>query len=308
MDEQPDTPAPGVHPDTPMDDYHDWDAASHSRLSRLIRSPAHLKAYLEEPPSETPALRFGRAAHTAVLEPDRFASAYKVLGQCSGQKKDGNRCGKRASVLRSSVAYCGTHDPAPGEAMEGGVEILGDEEMERVRAMQEVVHAHPAAKGLLTGSGEAELSMLWEDEATGVLCKARWDRHSPDVAGGAIVDYKTTQDASPAAFEKAIFNYGYFRQGAMYLMGARARKLPARHFVIIAQEKDPPYAVAVYRLTEGTLDGGREIIESLLRRYAECRESGEYPGYPPEVQDISIPRWGWSQLDEQKAAIKEVAA
>src|SRR3954471_23326231 len=56
-------PAPGVYPGTPMLDYHRWSAASNSRLTTLLRSPARLKAYLDEPDDDTNALIMGRPAH-----------------------------------------------------------------------------------------------------------------------------------------------------------------------------------------------------------------------------------------------------
>lgn len=283
------TPAPGVYPDTPMDDYLGWDAASNSRLSRLMRSPAHLRAYLDEPGAATPALRLGRAAHSAVLEPDLF----------TGQYVRGIEGDRRTKAVKEEWAAL--------EAAYPGAEILSPKDYDTVAAMRDRVWEHPAASALLSGEGDAELSMTWEDPGTGVLCKARWDRHSPEIDGGAIVDYKTCQDASPPAFERAIFNFGYFRQGAFYLRGARARKLPIRHFVIVAQEKAPPYAVAVYRLSAPTLDGGNELIDTLLARYAECIRSDEWPGYPEHVTEIAVPAWAWDRIDEQKSLIEEAA-
>ena len=41
-------PEPGIYPGVPMDEYLGWDCASNSRLRRLRRSPAHLKAYLDD--------------------------------------------------------------------------------------------------------------------------------------------------------------------------------------------------------------------------------------------------------------------
>jgi hypothetical protein len=117
------------------------------------------------------------------------------------------------------------------------------------------------------------------------------------------VDVKSTVSARRAEFERSIFTFGYFRQGSHYLASARARRLPARHFSIIACEKTPPYAVGVYRLTEGAIQAGDDQIRPLLRRYAECMESGDFPGYPDEVIDVSLPDYAWRQIEEQAAEI-----
>lgn len=278
-------PTPGVYPGTPMDEYHRWDAASNSRLSKLRRSPAHLKAYMEEPPPMTDALRIGRATHAAILEPDDFARLY-VCGP------EGDRRTKAVKEQWDAL-----------EDQYGVGYVLKPFDYNVCLRVRDAVHVHTKATGMISGPGQVELSMLWEDDNTGLLCKARWDRYSPEIAGGAIVDIKTTRDASSREFERSLFSLGYHRQGAFYLMGGEARKLPARHFVILAVEKAPPYAVAVYRLTEGALSAGEEQIRPLLVKYAECKARGEWPGYPDEVQDIAIPAWAWGVVDDESREV-----
>lgn len=301
------TPGPGVYSDVPMDDYHGWDAASNSRLTKLLRSPSHMKAAIDDLSGDSPALRQGRISHTAILEPDHFSSRYIVIGQCQGKTREGKRCSKGGSVYRGGGSFCGQHDPTPGVAQESGPEVISESERDIALAQRDAVYGMTSAKELLTGAGDVELSMLWEESESGVLCKARWDRHSPEIAGGAIVDVKTCQDASLLEFERSIFNFGYHRQAGLYLDGARARKLPAKRFIIVAVEKTAPFAVGVYRLTDGVTDAGLAQARSLLRRYAECTRTGSYPGYPDRVQDISIPPWAWSKMDEQTELVEEAA-
>lgn len=282
------TPEPGVYPGVPPDTYHAWDAASNSALSHLFHSAAHLKAYLEENQNETQPMFVGRATHAAVLEPDRFKAEYGYMPEGVDRRtKDGKQ-----AYAELTEKY-------------GDGNVLTHNDYIICACIRDSVYRKQTASALLKGTGEVELSLVWRDKETGVLCKARWDRHSPEIAGGAIVDFKTTKDASKRAFEKAIFNYGYHRQGAMYLMGARAHALPAEHFSIIAAEKTSPFESAVYRITEGTLEAGEEQIRALLRRYAECLMTGEFPGYPDEVCDITVPDWAWRVMDSQIDEIEE---
>jgi hypothetical protein len=301
------TPGPGVYPGTAMAEYHRWDAASNSRLSKMLRSAAHTKAAMEQDMADTAALRQGRISHTAILEPDHFASRYVIVGQCDGETKAGKRCSKSGSVYREGGAFCAQHDPSPGTVDSGGPEVISESERDVALAQRDSAYRKRSARALLEGAGEVELSVLWHDQETEVLCKGRWDRHSPEIAGGAIVDLKTAQDASLLAFERSIFSFGYHRQAGLYLDGAKVRRLPAKRFVIIAVEKDPPYEAAVYRLTDGATDAGLQQARVLLRRYAECQASGEWPGYPDRVQDISLPPWAWNQMDEQTEQVEEAA-
>ncbi len=290
-------PAPGVYPDTPMELYHRWEAASNSRLSQLLRSPAHLEAYLDEPQKDTLALKLGRAIHTAILEPDSFDSNFVIAGTCEETKKDGNRCTNDGKVFDAKKGWlCGVHGKN-AIALDDRRLVLTADHYATCKGARDSVHTtYRAASRLLRGDGRVELSAVWNHGD--VRCKGRFDRHSPGIAGGAIVDLKTTMNASKREFERSIFTHGYFRQGAFYLRGAQALGIPAEHFVIIAVEKEPPYAVGVYRLTEGAIDAGEQQLVALLQRYAECMSAGTFPGYPDRVEDIALPDWGWKVIDD----------
>ncbi|KKK91128.1 hypothetical protein LCGC14_2716080, partial [marine sediment metagenome] len=92
---------PGVYPSVPMVEYHDWDAASNGRLNYFMRSPAHMKSYLENAQAETPAMVFGRAAHMAILEPDVFGSTYDAVSQCVAETKQKSRCKKSGTLFKA---------------------------------------------------------------------------------------------------------------------------------------------------------------------------------------------------------------
>lgn len=295
--------APGVYPQTPMDVYHTWRAASNSRLSRLRQSPAHLKAYMDAPPKDTDALFLGKAIHTAILEPHELDLRYMVAEQCVGVKKDGERCSNMGVMLDQSVGWiCGVHKRTGTGDIDLRRTVVKPDELALCRGIRASIEASRSARALLTGEGEMEFSIVWNDSVTGVRCKGRLDRHSPKIAGGAIIDIKSTRDASPRAFERSIFDNGYHRQAAMYLDGTHVLGIPAEHFVIVAVEKEPPYAVGVYRLTDGAIEAGRQQITPLLRQYADCVAKNRWPAYPDKVVDIALPPWAWQVVDDEVKA------
>lgn len=67
---------PGIYPDMPAAEYHAAPAASKSDLDKIARSPAHYRAYKENPPEQTKAMALGTAFHTLVLEPEKFSGDY----------------------------------------------------------------------------------------------------------------------------------------------------------------------------------------------------------------------------------------
>lgn len=288
-------PEPGVYAGVPWEQYHAWDLASNSRLTKIRRSPAHLKAYLEERKEDTTALLIGRAVHSAILEPDDFTLRFTKALRCAANTKAGSQCSNSGIILTASGWRCGVHGNQ-AEAVPGGPTVIPGADYDAALRMRDAVFAHPRARALLTGEGQAELSLVWDCTETGVRCKARHDRHSPLIAGGAIIDIKTTRDASQREFERSIFTHGYHIQGAHYLDAARVLGLPAEHYVIVAVEKEAPFATQVFRLSEGAIDAGQEQLAVLKRRYAECLATDKWPGYSEDVQDIALPDWAWDRV------------
>jgi hypothetical protein len=285
------TPSPGVYPNVPAATYHTaWRAASNSQLSKLLRSPAHLKSYLDQPQQDTTALVIGRAVHMAILEPDSFTSTYVGAPKLDMRTK----AGKETRALL--------------ELEHGPDNVLSANDYDTCIKVRDSVLVHSAAAGLLKGLSHTELSVVWDDVVSGVRCKARFDGLVPEIAGGAIIDIKTTRDASRRAFERSIFSLGYHRQGAFYLQGAAAHGLAVQHYVNIAVEKDGPCAVAVYRISEGAIDAGAEQLTPLLARYHECVTTNTWPGYPDAVQDIALPAYAWGQIDEDLQNLEEAMA
>lgn len=274
-------PEPGIHRGVPMADYHSWLALSNSWLTELRRSPAHLAARLKYPQADTPAMLLGRAVHAAVLEPDTFAERF---GKAPEKLDRRTKAGKAEWADLQQMF---------------GADILTHDDFKKCMAIRDAVWKKRTSK-MLKGSGDIEVSVVWQ-ERNGVLSKARMDRVSKDLAGGTIVDLKTTTDASLLQFERRIFQMGYHRQGAWYLRAAAAQGIKCGHYTIIAIEKEPPYESATYRLTEQAIDAGWQQIEPLLDIYAECAEKNDWPGYPDEVKDIGLPPYAWGQIEDETA-------
>jgi hypothetical protein len=291
-------PAPGVYRDVPAAEYHAWDAASNSRLSTLLRSPAHMYHEVTHPHDPTDAQVLGDATHLYVLQPEVAPTRYVVAGQCEAFSKAGAPCANAGKHLRAGRWFCGVkgHDPEGGALGEHTLTVLTLDQDAVCGGMAAAVRAHPAARQLLDALTETELSVVWDD-AAGVRCKLRTD----GLAGGlgVVVDLKTTTDASPDGFTKSIFAYGYHRQAAFYLRGlAAAGVAPTPDiFTFIAVEKLAPFAVAVYQVRPDAIEAGTRQIERLLETYRRCDESGTWPGYGDEPMQISLPAWAWNQID-----------
>jgi len=261
----------GLYPNTPFDDYAAWPLPSNTGLGKLARSPAHYREWVDSPEEPTPALVFGQLAHARILGngADRFAV-----------RPDGLDLRRKADRAVYDE-WLAEHD---------GATVVTPDQARKADYMQDAVMGHPAARSLLERAKHIELSVA--ASLDGHQYKARPDALTED---NIIVDVKTTTDASPSGFSRAIHRFAYHRQAALYWNAMEKNGLDPKAFLLIAVEKDPPYAVAVYALGGMAIDEGRDQAKRLLRRYYECLKQGNWPAYGNEVMDIELPAWAYME-------------
>jgi hypothetical protein len=51
-------------------------------------------------------------------------------------------------------------------------------------------------------------------------------------------------------------------------------------------------------LDDDVLEAARRENRRLLNRYAECKRTGIWPGYPAGIQQINLPRWANLEINE----------
>ena len=242
---------------------------SSSQLKEMAKSPAHFKAALESPWKRTAALEFGDAAHCYILQPKEFERRFTAMPATIKVKR-----GKEYEAFQSANA---------------GKTLLAGDDIEALVGMADSFRSHKTASIFLgSDSGIAEMSCFFTDPETGILCRIR-----PDfLPGGAVIcDYKTTENASPSEFQRSCVKYGYDIQAGFYTLGMELLTGIPHRFMFIAQEKKPPYEIAVYEASPDFIERGRAKAVSLLETLKTCRETGIYPGYPDEIQTLDLPSW-----------------
>lgn len=267
---------PGVY-DLPVDEYHAMrHMLSSSGARLLLEAPAKFKARIDNPPTPTATFDFGHAAHRLVL--GAGADIQVVYAQS----------------WRSAAA----RDERDLAHINGLIPLLTSD-YDTAKAMAARIEAHPVAGKLFTG-GAPEQTLVWQDEETGVWCRALVD-YLPHVVSCPfeVVDYKTARSADPEAFAKSAASYGYAQQAAWYLDGVKALGLDDEpRFLFVVQEKTPPYLISVIELDVTAMRIGRSLNQRALQLYAECLERDDWPGYSEEVQQINLPFW-WEARNEE---------
>ena len=258
-------------------DYHASPGASASRLKQFKRSAAHMKYAMDNPQQPSDPMTIGSATHSAILEPDLFVGEWGRIPEGDG----------RSTAIKEAKARLITQF--------GFDHILKPDVYDNILAMRDSVLDNALALDLLDGA-DTETSHYWAEN--GVGCKARIDAlpRERSMWGDCVLDIKTTANASPEEFRRSCFNFGYHIQAAHYLAATCRRR-----FIFIVVERDAPHCVALYELDEDALKLGRDERESLLGQWALCEAeeaeggSNAWPGFPVEIQKLSLPGWAYSR-------------
>ena len=262
--------------DCTNEQYHSGPGVSKSHLDKVAtKSLRHYWHHYLNPDREreepTPAKVLGTAIHSIILEPDTWQTDYAI----------------NPGIDRRSNA--GKAEYAAFIAENAGKTIITDDQAQACYAIRDAVHNHPLAAGLLTG-GKAEQTVYAIDKETGELIKCRMD-YLPD-NGSMIVDVKSTEDASPSGFGKSAANYRYPVQTAWYnhVIDEAFGEHPP-HWVFLAFEKEPPYAIGVY-FTQPE-DTARAAIAARrdFMRIVEAKRAGVWPDYGTEALPLTLPTW-----------------
>lgn len=280
------------------DQYHaDTTRISKSGCDKINRSPAHYWAnYLDpdrEPREETKAFFTGSLLHTDILEPGEIEKKYIVLpADAPGRDCLRHRNAKAPSPeTLKNIAWWDRWLEQYGDKI-----IIDAKLWTRAQRIRDRVMNHSAARWLLERPAITEVAHTWEDLYTGAPCKCKPDRRLHE--DFLLVDLKSTEDASVDGFSKSVLNYRYDVQGAFYLDGFNSGPAPILHddFIFIAVEKEPPFAVGVYRLPDEAVEIGREKYMRNLNTYMECKRTGVWPAYSDEVIDLRMPKYYFKQL------------
>lgn len=143
--------------------------------------------------------------------------------------------------------------------------------------------------------------MFAKDAQTGAQSRCRYD-FLPDLDGPQPIawDLKTTaKSASAEEFTKTVLNLGYDVQDTFYdrvLQSAVGAEIP---FVFVVVEVDAPHLVNVHQLDIVFREMGKTKVQRALETFAQCTESGVWPGFPEEVNLLSPPVWAVYQHEER---------
>lgn len=257
------------------EDYFALDAWDQSQLKQWMISPAQWEA--SKSVEQTPAMRFGTAAHALVLG---SGAPVKAMGHTPRSK-----AGKEEAE----------------QALKDHVTLLPEADFDAVSKMAEITH--PVFQRI---GGHAEQAMIVKDPDTGLTLKGKadWLPLLPDNSGMYFIyDYKTTS-APLDDFPRTALNGGYDIQAAFYMKlwrlthgGGDGQKLGFR---FIVQEKKPPFDFEQWEMfdDDDEIVQAGKLIDATLTDIVNYREqfgdktpTPETAGRDHEPQQIVFSDW-----------------
>ena len=250
------------------DEYAAIKALRSTQIKILRKSPAHFKAaqQYQKPISAQLRKSFskGKAFDTLILH---------------GQKAFNDLVITEPDLNRNTKRYRAWKDSIPDDAC-----ILTDQEINDIEAMKQAAERKKQFAKVFCEAGFPHRVLVWQCARSGLWCKAELDWIT---LSGAVVDLKTTADASFWAFSRQAYRLGYFNQGAFYLDGlSHVTGTVHSDFYLAAVEVDPPFESQIFKVSTDQILKAKIENEENMMILAECFRTDQWPGYMDEICDL----------------------
>lgn len=270
-------PRPGVYLGVPEEVYHQLGALNQSTLKKLEPVPevAWQALYEPEEKEKKQEFEFGGAFHVLLFQRDK---AQEMIGVAESTDKRLKGVKEALEEMRKRFRY-----------------VVSKDDMERMTEMARGVARNKTAQALVCGPGPGEVTMVWVDPKTRMLCKGRIDKLFAGWKNGMLqpVDYKSTSSADHRAFGYSCSDFGYDVQQASYLFGGQVLGLPLMPPLLVVQEKGTSLT-AVRKFASQDLVAATDEYLARVRRFRDLWDehgSERWPGYPDTAEDIVLPEF-----------------
>jgi hypothetical protein len=241
-------------------EYNAIKAMNASGLKKFSVSPMHYKHWLDTKDSvdeSGDSLRFGRALHCLCLEGDEaFFNKFAVTPVVDRRTKEGK------------LAWQNFIDT------NGGKDFVTAEEFSNAQQMADRFRSNPYVKELFSAGVITEGVLL--GEINGAQFKGRFDLYCP--SAGIMLDIKTiSKQATYRNIRRAIYDYDYMRQEAVYMSLANSGNIKVNKFVFSFMEKDCPHGIAHVSNDPSMMHNVYSELDALAHLYKQCVDSDTWP-------------------------------
>lgn len=241
MTEEKKLPGEGIYFDMSEAQYHALPYFSRSFAEEVLCDLEEAEYRLKNSFEQTEAMELGTAIHSMFLEPEKFEKLYvrypkfsdykgkKILKDCDDLKEFLKALGERTTGKKEELIARAKPFLNPKKfvvwdeeiakfdekvALEGK-RVLSNADFETMKGLRESFAKRDKIKQIVS-NGKAEVTIIWKDEATGVMCKCRLDYVRPEAIGDIkSFSLKRKKPLFDYLFKEIINNY-YNLQFAIY--------------------------------------------------------------------------------------------
>lgn len=255
------------------------------------------------PKEESDALILGKAAHCLILGDEVFAENFCYVPEGAPRRPTAPQIAAYEKTgVWSEAAKAGAEFWTAFDVEAAGRSHLTAEQVTKIGYMAENLGALPEAREALIGD-LTEISMIWQDEVTGLWVKSR-----PDCIPSNGLDFGDLKTFSPKgpdlmlSAQRAVTDHGYAVQMAMAVEGAeKVFGTTATRCALIFIQTTEPYEPVPLMLDEEAIHWGRVLMRDGLNKIAHGLKTGEWPGRAKGFMNYSFPpsmlhRFGEMQL------------
>ncbi|WP_120636054.1 PD-(D/E)XK nuclease-like domain-containing protein [Ruegeria sp. EL01] len=251
----------------------------------------------------TDSLILGKAAHSLVLGDEVFDENFIYIPKDAPRRPTATQIKAfEKNGFWSEAAEEGAEFWEAFDAKAAGRLLLKEELVERIFFMAENLNANPLAIEILK-SDLVEVSLVWQDEITGLWLKSRVDCIPTN--GYDFGDLKTFAPKGKnlrLAAQRSITDFGYPLQMAMGLMGAEhVFHTTAEKCGLVMCQTSEPYDVIPTIVETDTLYWSRVLIRDGLNKIKHGLDTGDWPGAGAEILTYEFPPSMTERLSEMQA-------
>lgn len=289
----------GIHTDISIQDYHaNRTHYSATQLKYAQKSMKHFYSYINGfiPPPTGSHFGFGNAFELALLNQEGYMKEVAVLPDQDFVELAKQNNPNVIKPRGTKIYQDGLREFQKQNEGKYFINDIGPESFDAIEEMLSSCYQDSVIQALIKNV-EYQLSLFWTDPETGIRLKTR-----PDICKrtkNSIVNLKTTEDGSPAAFSKDLAKYDYPLQACIEIDGCIKTGLMEEvdNYFWLVVEKVAPFNATIYEFDLTDRNACMDNYRFLLNKIKKSREQEKWPGYSDRsdnqygILKASIPLW-----------------
>ena len=233
---------------------------SYSSLKKFRESPRHYASkFLTPKKPDTEAMILGKIVESLVFESkEQFEKQFRVFKKASGT-------GSKA-----------LNDAVKDQAKADKILLITEDDLQTAKYCKESLLDHNESRQLIEGKTMYQQRLEWRNKASNLPLLGYLDFRSNAWDSDILVDLKTTNNADPDEFTRAIVKWDYHIQAAAYLDAYHKKFYQFPMFIFLAVETKEPYNVSVNFMESKILELAKDEFLGSLLAFRKCMDDKQF--------------------------------